>query len=97
MIIDDIKFDYHINYLERSVHLLDLTNSHYKTLLNAMCPDFAKKLIEEEALLQDVLSFDWFCYAQTGLIMEFDGRGLQFISKGDKRLHTPYMGHIEDK
>jgi|1185.fasta_scaffold77493_3 hypothetical protein len=97
MIINDIKFDYYINYLGKSVHLLDLSNSHFKTLLNAMCADFQKKLIEEEALLQDVLGFDWICYGQSGLIMEFNKYGLQFISKGDKRLHAPYRGHTEDK
>ncbi len=97
MKIEEVEFEYFIDYIGRSIHLLDLSNSHYRTLLNAIGDEFQNKVIEKEHLLQDVLTFDWICYSHTGLIMEFKNYSLVFVSKGDKRLHKPFVGLTEPK
>jgi hypothetical protein len=97
MKIGEVELEYFIDYIGRSIHLLDLSNSHYRRLLNAIGPELQNELIEKEHLLQDVLTFDWICYSNTGLIMEYKNYSLVFVSKNDKRLHRPFVGLTEPK
>jgi hypothetical protein len=92
MRIDNIEIEYFINYIGRSIHILDKTRNHYQNLLNIMSPEFQKRIIEEEQLLSDVFDFDWICYGSGGLIMEFKEYTLVFVSKQDNRLHKPFIG-----
>ena len=91
MKIERVEIEYFIDYIEKTIHLLDNTSTHYTNLLNAISPEFQKKLIEEEHLLLDVLDFDWFCYGIGGLVMQFKDYSLMFVSKKDERLHKPFL------
>lgn len=92
MKIENVDLELFIDYIGKTVHLLEISRSPYSALLNEISPEFQKKVIEKGLLLMDVLDFDWFCYASSGLVMEYKDYGLLFVSKNENRLHKPFIG-----
>jgi hypothetical protein len=95
MKIKNIEVTYLIEYIEKRIHVLDLSNSNYGGLQNVIGPDFQKELIEKEHLLIDVMDFDWVLYCSGGLVMTYKGYNLNLVSKTEKWLHAPFLSRIQ--
>ena len=90
MKIDNIELEYHIDYLQRKIHLLDLGPRHSQTLLNIISPEFQKKFVKQEALLIDIVDFDWVLYCGSGLVILYSNYTANIVGKSEKWLYTPF-------
>lgn len=97
MRIKNIEIDYHIDYVERKVHIKEISASSHSQLLNVIGSDFKEELIEREDLLIEALEFDWYCYGAGGLILVSKEYGLQIIAKEKTSLHIPFLGRYKAK
>lgn len=87
--IDGCEILYHIDYVGKTVHLLDKNNGG-RTLTNSLCDKWKKQFVFQEMLLTDVLDFDWFCYATDGIVCTFNNSNFEFV-KDYTQLHKPYL------
>lgn len=90
MQLGETQFEYHIDYINKKVHLLDWTQSTNGNLVNNISPDYQKSFIKAEALLQDVIDFDWICYGSDGLITAYKNYNIKILNHKLPYLHRPY-------
>jgi hypothetical protein len=88
--IDNIELEYHIDYLQRKIHILDLGPRHSNTLVNIISPDFQKRFVKQEALLIDIIGFDWVLYCGSGLVILYNNYSANVVGKNEKWLYTPF-------
>jgi hypothetical protein len=93
--IDNVEVDYHIDYLGKKIHLLDLGPRYSNTLVNMISPDFQKKFIKKECLLIDIVTFDWILYCGSGLVILYKDFQAMLILDNQKWLYGPFLGRIK--
>jgi hypothetical protein len=94
--INNVSFSYHIDYINRRIHLLEAKgNSVYQSLANAMSPQFKKQVIDQELLLEDTIEFEWIVYSFGGLVLRSIGFSLDIVSKEETYLHKAYLEAIK--
>lgn len=91
MIVDNTEVVYFIDYIEKKVHLADLTRSSIRNLPNNIGPEFLEKIIEQEHLMVDVLDFEWVCYCLNGLIFIYKDYSMVLVDHNEKWLHRPFL------
>jgi hypothetical protein len=82
---------YYIDYIGKRIHLLDLDNAGRRSLTNAIDPTFQKLFIEQEMLMEDVLEFDWICYATDGIIASYKNYNFKYMNPKLPYLHAPFV------
>lgn len=91
MKIEDVNFDFHVDYINKKVHLLEREKSGINQgLTNVISTDFQIQLVVKEFLLRDVIDFDWVLYCSNGLIFAFKNYSLNFVSRTEKWLYEPF-------
>lgn len=91
MRIENTDIEYHVDYIEKKIHLLDLDRDQARSLTNTISPDFQKRMVEQEGLLQDVLNFDWICYASDGIICSYSNYNFKFMNPKLPYLFEPFI------
>jgi len=94
--INGIEIKFHVDYIERIIHLFDVNSSHIQSLVNNISPSFQKDLIQQGQLLLDVLDFEWVCYSLNAPIFGYKDYNLYFINETEKRLYEPYRRVLKD-
>lgn len=97
MKINNTELDYHVDYINKKVHLLDMDSSSNNNLVNTMSPDFQIKLVEHEGLMQDVLDFEWICYGLDGIIASYRNYNFKLVNPKLPYLHRPYKLTMESR
>lgn len=98
MKVNKTELDYHVDYLNKKIHLLDKSGFPGQTsLTNSLDPDFKKSLIAQESLLQDVLDFDWICYSCEGFIALYTDFNFKMVSPKLPYLHEPFLKYMQQK
>lgn len=82
--------EYHVDYINKKIHLLDLSKATRGQIVNNISPDYQKRLIEAQGLMQDVIDFDWICYGSDGLITSYQNYNFKIINYKLPYLHKPY-------
>jgi hypothetical protein len=95
--INNIEFDYSIDYINRKMHLLDMEYSRKQALFNGINPDFQKRLVEAENLLQDVLTFEWICYGSDGIIAAYSNYNFKYTSPKMPYLNRAYLDIMDER
>ncbi len=96
MKIGNTEIEYHIDYVNKKMHILDLSNGFNK-LTNQIDPTYQKLVIEHESLLQDVIDFEWVCYANDGYIASYMNYNFKILNPKLPYLHKPYMDIIQER
>jgi hypothetical protein len=97
MIFGNTEIRYHIDYLQKKIHLLDLKERGTKLLINEISPQYQEELVKHEQLLQDVLNFDWYCYLQDGLILLYNDYNTKFVSAKLPYLYSPFVEIMKER
>lgn len=75
---------FYVNYLERTVHILEMENNPTNRLTNKIDPSWQHRFIDENLLLQDVYEFDWYIYGADGLVMKYRNYNFTFVNDYSK-------------
>jgi hypothetical protein len=90
MKIDNVEFEYFIDYINKKIHLLDSGNVNMKNLINTITPEFQKLFIEKESLLADLIEFEWICYSSDGIIASYNDYSVKLMNPKLPYLHKPF-------
>lgn len=93
--IDSVEVEYHIDYLQKKIHLLDVGPRFSNTLVNMISPDFQKKFVDTENLLIDIISFEWLLYCGSGLVISYKDYSASLVLDRPKWLYGPFLGRIQ--
>jgi hypothetical protein len=97
MNIGNTDIEYHIDYVNKKMHLLDLNVSEINKLTNQIDPTYQRKVIDHEGLLQDLLDFEWICYANDGYVASYLNYNFKILSPKLPYLHKPYLEIIQQR
>jgi hypothetical protein len=95
MRIGNTNIEYHIDYVNKKFHVLDIENSGVAKLTNCIDPTYQKKVIEHENLLQDLLDFEWVCYSPDGYVASYLNYNFKVLSPKLPYLHKPYLDYMQ--
>lgn len=87
---ENIKMEYHIDYINKKIHFVDWSQAAHEQIVNLISPDYQKRFLEAEALMQDVLDFDWIIYGVDGLISSYKNYNFKILNPKLPYLHRPY-------
>jgi hypothetical protein len=93
--INNVEVEYHIDYLQKKIHLLDLGPRFSNTLVNMISPDFQKEFIDSESLLIDIMTFEWILYCGSGLVILYNNYQASLVLDRPKWLYRPFLGRIQ--
>lgn len=71
---------YHVDYLERTVHILELNQRSQGGLINQIDPSWQHRFIDDHHLLQDVYEFEWYIYSSNGMVTKYRNYNLSFVN-----------------
>jgi hypothetical protein len=97
MQLGETQFEYYIDYINKKIHLLDWTQRSSGNLVNNISPDYQKRFLEAEALMQDVIDFDWIIYGSDGLISSYRNYNFKILNVKLPYLHKPYKVICESR
>ena len=90
MKIENIEIDYLVDYRTKKVHIKELGGNSMKPLVNTIGQDFQLKLIEEKILKREVINYDWICYCNDGLIVNYNDYQYKILNKKLPYLYEPF-------
>ncbi|MFL6507974.1 MAG: hypothetical protein ACJ704_08560 [Nitrososphaeraceae archaeon] len=82
--------EYHIDYINKKMHFMDWSQAVTEQLVNIISPDYQKRFIEANALMQDVMDFEWIIYGVDGLIASYKNYNFKILNPKLPYLHKPY-------
>ena len=97
MKIGKCELEYHVDYINRKIHILDLDQPMRRTLTNEISPDFQKRFVAQEELLQDCLEFDWICYGTDGIICSYSNYNFKYQNPKLPYLFEPYVKEMDNR
>lgn len=97
MDFEQTRLEYHIDYINKKVHLLDLSQAALGQIVNNISPDYQKRLMEAQGLMQDIIDFDWIVYCIDGLICSYQNYNFKVQNPKLPYLHIPYKKICEGR
>lgn len=95
MKVGNTEIEFHIDYVNKKFHLVDLDNTGMHKLTNYIDPTYQKKLIEQESLLSDLIDFEWICYSNDGYIASYLNYNFKILSPKVPYLFKPYLDYMQ--
>ena len=96
MKIDNVEFEYYVDYINKRIHLMDV-NAHGQSIINAISSELQKKLIFSEGLLSATIDFEWYCYNYDGIIVSYKDYCYKIESHKMPYLHKPFSKLVESR
>jgi hypothetical protein len=97
MKVNNVEFEYFIDFDNKKVHLLDSSESIQKTLMNTITPEFQQAVINEMSLSAGLLDFEWLCYSGDGIIASYRDYDVKLVSPKMPYLYKPFQITAADR
>src|SRR3954466_2323569 len=97
MDLGKVEIDFHVDYINKKVHLLDLNQNTSFGLFDVISPDLKTKFAQDHDFMMDVLTFDWICYGRDGIVCSYDNYNFKYMNPKLPYLHEPYLDEMEKR